>query len=594
MDFSKLSSLLVLAHGKRRALVLLYILVLGSAVMESIGIAAFYPIIDIVQDVDQLGYYRDKCIALIPALKSLSHQQFLSFALLGVVALFVFKNVFLILAGYGNIRVVTHLYCAWMNQIFQIYLGKPYKFFLENKAGDLVQRKILQAQKASGALKLFIMLLGILTTVVGVTLVLCFMNFKITLAIIILLIPAYYFTMKISQGKVYKSGDRIAELEKQGFGLTTEVLSGIKQIKAFCVEEYFQHRVGKIWNEYSRHYIQTQFLATLPRPALETLVVFAGVGGLFVSMKFSDHGKELFPLLAVFAVGLYRIFPLVSAASAQFMGFAALLPSVEIVAGLLGDGSKEKTGLTLPTMREKIEFKNVSFSYGNRETVLKDMSLTFKTNKCYGIVGVSGSGKSTLIDLIAGFFTPTKGKVLVDGVDLNEVDISTWLCQLGLISQEAFIFSGTIEENICFGVGVEERDRNRIREAARIAYADEFIDSLPEKYQTMVGERGIKLSGGQRQRLAIARAIYLDPPVLIFDEATSSLDAHSEKKVQEGIETLYNKKIVIVVAHRLVTLTSADYIYVLENGSLAEEGTHGQLKAGNGLYSSLCVKQHLK
>ncbi|MBM14718.1 MAG: hypothetical protein CMH75_01280 [Nitrospina sp.] len=594
MDFSKLSSLLVLAHGKRRALVLLYILVLGSAVMESIGIAAFYPIIDIVQDANQLGYYRDKCIALIPALKSLSHQQFLSFALLGVVSLFVFKNVFLILAGYGNIRVVTHLYCAWMNQIFQIYLGKPYKFFLENKAGDLVQRKILQAQKASGALKLFIMLLGILTTVVGVTLVLCFMNFKITLAIIILFIPAYYFTMKISQGKVYKSGDRIAELEKQGFGLTTEALSGIKQIKAFCVEEYFQHRVGKIWNEYSRHYIQTQFLATLPRPTLETLVVFAGVGGLFVSMKFSGHGKELFPLLAVFAVGLYRIFPLVSAASAQFMGFAALLPSVEIVAGLLGDRSKEKTGLTLPTMREKIEFKNVSFSYGNRETVLKDMSLTFKTNKCYGIVGVSGSGKSTLIDLIAGFFTPTKGKVLVDGVDLNEVDISTWLCQLGLISQEAFIFSGTIEENICFGVGVEERDWNRIREAARIAYADEFIDSLPEKYQTMVGERGIKLSGGQRQRLAIARAIYLDPPVLIFDEATSSLDAHSEKKVQEGIQTLYNKKIVIVVAHRLVTLTSADYIYVLENGSLAEEGTHGQLKAGNGLYSSLCVKQHIQ
>jgi ABC-type multidrug transport system fused ATPase/permease subunit len=585
---------LELAHGKRRALILLYLLVLGSAAMESIGIAAFYPIVDMLQDVSQLDYYRDKCIALVPALKSLSREQFLSFALLGVVALFVFKNAFLVLAGYGNIRVVTHLYCAWMNRIFQIYLGKPYTFFLENKAGDLVQRKILQTQKASGALKILIMLLGSLTTVVGVTLVLSFMNLKITLAITILLIPAYYFTMKISQGKVYKSGDRITELEKHGFGLTTEVLSGIKQIKVFCAEEHFQHRVGKIWNEYSRHCIQNQFLATLPRPVLETLVVFAGVGVLFVLMKFSGPGKEVFPMLTVFAVGMYRILPLASAASAQVMAFASILPSVEIVAGILGDSSKEKTGLTLPTMMEKIEFKNISFSYDGRKNVLEDLSLKFENKKFYGIVGVSGSGKSTIIDLIAGFFKPQKGQVLVDGVDIKNANINTWLRQVGIISQDAFIFSGTIDDNICFGIDIEDRDQNRIKEAAQIAYVDEFIDPLPEGYQTVVGERGVKLSGGQRQRLAIARAIYLDPPVLIFDEATSSLDANSERKIQEAIETLHGKRTVIVVAHRLATVASADTIYVLENGGLAEEGTHEQLKAGNGLYSRLCVKQSLK
>ena len=194
---------------------------------------------------------------------------------------------------------------------------------------------------------------------------------------------------------------------------------------------------------------------------------------------------------------------------------------------------------------------------------------------------------------MAGFFKPQKGRILIDGVDLQDADISTWLCQLGLISQEAIIFSGTIEDNICFGIDTEDRDQSRIKEATQIAYADEFIEALPKGYQTMVGERGVKLSGGQRQRLAIARAIYLDPPVLIFDEATSSLDSNSEKKVQEAIEALHGKRTVIVVAHRLVTLAKADHIYVIENGRISEQGTHKKLKAGSGLYSHLCTKQSL-
>ena len=561
--------------------------------MESIGIASFYPIVDMFQDASQLDYYRDKSIARIPALETLNREQFLFYALLGVGALFIFKNAFLILAGYGNVRVVTHLYCAWMNQIFKIYLDKPYTFFLENKAGDLVQRKIMQTQKASGTLRIFIVFLGGLTTMTGVFLVLCFMNVKITLAITFLMIPVYYVTMKISRGRIYKAGDRIVELEKQGFGLATEVLSGIKQVKVFCAEDHFQHRIRKMWDEYARHFIHNQFLVSLPRPVLETLVVLIGVGALLTFMQVSGLGRETFPMLAVFAVGMYRILPLASGTSAQAMTLASLLPSVETVASLLQEESDTKKSLSISPMTSGIELKNVSFSYSGRDAVLSDLSLKFESNKFYGIVGISGSGKSTIVDLIAGFFKPQKGQVLVDGVDIKDVKISTWLSQLGIISQEAFLFSGTIEDNICFGVEVESRDSNRIIEAARVAYAHEFIEQLPEGYQTLVGERGVKLSGGQRQRVAIARAIYMDPPILIFDEATSSLDAHSEKQVQQAIETLHGKRTVIVVAHRLVTVASADYIFVIEDGRLAEEGTHEELQAGSGLYSSLCAKQSL-
>ena len=593
MIFSRFFSLLVLVRGKGFSLILLYVLVIGSTAMESIGIASFYPITEMLQDTSQLHYYRDKLVAWFPALEILDREQFLFYSLLAVAALFVFKNVFLVLAGYGNIKVVTNLYCSWMNRIFKTYMNKPYSFFIENKAGDLVQRKIMQTNKASTVLRVFILLLGGVTNILGVFLVLCFINFKVTLSITILMIPLYFVTIKISRGKVYKAGDRLVELEKQGFGLTTELLSGIKQVKVFCAEDHFQRRIGKIWQEYSRHSIRNQFLITLPRPVLETIVVLAGVGTLIMFENVSSQGKEVFPVLAVFAVGLFRILPLAAASSSQAMSLAAFLPSAETIANILREEVEEKRGHALPRIAEKVEFQNVSFSYSNREVVLEDLSLKFENKKFYGVVGVSGSGKSTIIDLIAGFFKPQKGRVLIDGVDLNDADVSTWLCQIGLISQDAFIFSGTIEDNICFGVDDEYRNKDRVKEATRIAYADEFIDMFPEGYQTIVGERGVKLSGGQRQRLAIARAIYLDPPVLIFDEATSSLDANSERKVQEAIEALHGKRTVIVVAHRLVTIASADYIYVIENGRLIEEGTHQKLRAGSGLYSRLCAKQSL-
>ncbi len=593
MIFSRFFSLLVLVRGKGSSLILLYVLVIGSTAMESIGIASFYPITEMLQDTSQLHYYRDKLVAWFPALEILDQEQFLFYSLLAVAALFVFKNVFLVLAGYGNIKVVTNLYCSWMNRIFKTYMNKPYSFFMENKAGDLVQRKIMQTNKASAVLRVFILLLGGVTNILGVFLVLCFINFKVTLSITILMIPLYFVTIKISRGKVYKAGDRLVELEKQGFGLTTELLSGIKQVKVFCAEDHFQRRIGKIWQEYSRHSIRNQFLITLPRPVLETIVVLAGVGTLMMFENVSGQGKEVFPVLAVFAVGLFRILPLTAASSSQAMALAAFLPSAETIANILREEVEEKRGHALPRIAEKVEFQNVSFSYSNREVVLEDLSLKFENKKFYGVVGISGSGKSTIIDLIAGFFKPQKGRVLIDGVDLNDADVSTWLCQIGLISQDAFIFSGTIEDNICFGVDDEYRNKDRVKEATRIAYADEFIDMFPEGYQTIVGERGVKLSGGQRQRLAIARAIYLDPPVLIFDEATSSLDANSERKVQEAIEALHGKRTVIVVAHRLVTIARADYIYVIENGRLAEKGTHKELRSGSGLYSRLCAKQSL-
>ena len=290
-----------------------------------------------------------------------------------------------------------------MNRIFRIYLNKPYSYFTENKAGDLVQRKIMQTQKAAASLKFFILLLGNLTIILGVLLVLCFMSLKATLAISVFMASLYYVTIKTSREKIYKAGDRIVELEKKGFGLTTELLSGIKQVKIFCAEDHFQNKIQKIWNEYSRHSIQNQFLSSLPRPVLETFVVLAGVGTLMMFGNVAGQGKEIFPTLAVFAVGMYRIFPLAAASSVQAMSLAAQLPFSETVANILKEEIEKEKGRALIPMADSIKFQNVSFSYSDRDKVLDNISLTFKNNNFYGVVGVSGSGKSTIIDLISGF-----------------------------------------------------------------------------------------------------------------------------------------------------------------------------------------------
>ena len=273
------------------------------------------------------------------------------------------------------------------------------------------------------------------------------------------------------------------------------------------------------------------------------------------------------------------------------MGISAQLPCVNTVSELLHKKSELGENIQKTGFKDAIEIKDLNFEYNADVPVLKNIAMTFEKGKFYGIVGPSGSGKSTLVDLLIGFYAPLQGSIIINGKSINDIDIQGWRKTVGVISQETFIFNGTVEENISFALDGRHKHAGRIKEAAKMADAHEFIESLPQGYQTLVGERGLKLSGGQRQRLAIARAVYRDPDILIFDEATSSLDAISERKIQKAIEALSHEKTVIAIAHRLSTIINADYIYVMDNGRIVEQGTHELLISNQGLYESLCRKQ---
>ena len=238
----------------------------------------------------------------------------------------------------------------------------------------------------------------------------------------------------------------------------------------------------------------------------------------------------------------------------------------------------------------EVVFEDVSFEYEAGSTVLNNVSFTAPAGTTTALVGSSGSGKSTLISLVMAFNHPRSGRVLVDGRDLATVRLRDYRSQLGVVLQDNFMFDGTVTENIRFSR--PDAQTADVKAVSRIAHCDEFVEKFPNKYDTIVGERGVKLSGGQRQRVAIARAILADPRILILDEATSSLDSESEALIQDGLHALRKGRTTFVIAHRLSTIQSADQILVLEGGQIVERGTHDQLLTGNGRYRQLYDKQY--
>jgi ATP-binding cassette, subfamily B, bacterial MsbA len=364
-----------------------------------------------------------------------------------------------------------------------------------------------------------------------------------------------------------------------------ETFSGIKVVRGFSLEKQ-QNKKLDLQNDQFLSVMKSNVKYTeLSSPLMEILGMVSGAFILWYGGNQVLEGTVTQGSFIAFIVALFMMYGPIRLLFKIYTKFQGSLAGAERVFFILDQDEEDVKGgdLTLNGFKEEIEFRNVSFKYPSRSArVLNDINLTVKKSSIVAIVGMSGAGKTTLVDLLFRFYLASEGKILIDGVNINDFDVLSLRSKLALVTQETFLFNDTIRNNIAFGK-MQVTDEE-IMAASRAAHVDNFVETLDDGYETEIGERGVKLSGGQKQRIAIARAILRNAPILVLDEATSSLDSESEKLVQDALNALMQNRTTFIIAHRLSTIKNADRIIVLDKGKIVEEGSHDELLSNEGVY----------
>jgi ABC-type multidrug transport system fused ATPase/permease subunit len=477
-------------------------------------------------------------------------------------------------------RIRSHLY----NHLQNLSL----RFFHDKKTGELMSRVIDDTRNFEQMLAHAIptvVVNGLM--VIGVSAILFSMNWRLALYTLIPIPLLFWMVLKFSK----ISRPMFREVQKENAEINAilqDNFSGIREIKAFTQEEYESRRTFARIAAYTKAMLRALRFTNAFHPSIEFISGLGTVIVIFFGGRLALANQLALEDLVAFLLYLGTFYQPITSFGMLNEGIQHALASAERVMEILNEEPEIKNApdaIDLDRVNGKLEFRNVSFRYVDNVPVLKNVSFKVQPGQMLALVGPTGVGKTTIANLIPRFYEPDSGEILVDDIDIRKIKLHSLRKQISLVSQDVFLFNGTVKENILYGR--PDATEEEIIAAAKAANAHDFIMELPEGYNTRVGERSVKLSGGQKQRISIARAVLKDAPILILDEATSSVDTQTEKLIQEALDKLTVNRTTIVIAHRLSTIQQADQIIVLEEGEIVEMGKHDELLETGGLYSQL-------
>jgi ABC-type multidrug transport system fused ATPase/permease subunit len=552
---------------RRKSLVLGIYLVVGT-VLEVMSVGALVPLIQVLTQSNLQSKY-----PLIDRIFPDSSDQFIvTVILIGVVFIFLFKEIFLGFSLWMQRGFIARLETRFQTELFDRYTRQPYEFHLTNNS-SLLSRNILNSTNfINNVLDPIFMLLtdGFVTVALCVALVVIepIAMFATISSVGVVAIAFHGF----SKRRIEKWGVERQWQDGMKLQQMNETFGGMKEIVMTGRGDYFRTRFSSNIGGLSHLNRKFTTLLGIPRLYLELLSV-AGLAALVLSMlAFGRTSESLLPLLALFAGGAFRLMPAINRITFAFQSLRMGRPIVGVLQEdiLRASSSVPNIENGKPVRFDHvIRFEDVTYSYPNTErTVIDGVSFEIKKGSEVGIIGTTGAGKSTIVDILLGLLKPTRGKVTVDGVDIS-TNIRSWQDLVGYVPQTIFLIDSSIRSNIAFGIDEQNIDDEKVVRALELAQLKEFVDELPAGMNELVGERGVRLSGGQRQRIGIARALYLDPPILVFDEATSALDVETEKEVMKSLDHLRTNKTILIVTHRISALEHCDQTISVNEGKIS-------------------------